>query len=123
MKTILITGASGNVGTEVIKALTKTPNQINIVAGVRDIEKDKSKLSAHNIGFVKFDFTDTKTYSKALENCEVLFLLRPPQISKVKKYFVPLIETAKLNGIKHIVFLSVQGVEKNKLFRIIRLKS
>ena len=45
---------------------------------------------------------------------DVLFLLRPPQLSEVKKYFEPLIDTVKASSIKHIVFLSVQGVEKSK---------
>jgi uncharacterized protein YbjT (DUF2867 family) len=40
-------------------------------------------------------------------------LLRPPQISEVKKYFKPIIEIAKEVGVEHIVFLSVQGVEKS----------
>jgi len=42
-------------------------------------------------------------------------LLRPPQISDVKKYFAPLVETAKKSSIKHIVFLSVQGVDNSKI--------
>lgn len=45
----------------------------------------------------------------------MLFLVRPPQISAVKKYFVPLIESAIQLKIKHIIFLSVQGVEKSKI--------
>lgn len=43
------------------------------------------------------------------------FLLRPPQISEVEKYFKPIIDTCKAKGVKHIVFLSVQGVEKSKI--------
>ena len=42
-------------------------------------------------------------------------MLRPPQISDVKKYFAPLVETAKKSSIKHIVFLSVQGVDNSKI--------
>ena len=55
------------------------------------------------------------TYKPALENCDLLFLLRPPQISDTNKYFKPLIEMARQVGIKHIVFLSVQGVEKSAI--------
>jgi uncharacterized protein YbjT (DUF2867 family) len=40
-------------------------------------------------------------------------LLRPPQIANVQKYFKPLIQTAKEIGVEHIIFLSVQGAEKN----------
>jgi uncharacterized protein YbjT (DUF2867 family) len=56
-----------------------------------------------------------ETFLPAFQEIDVLFLLRPPQISDVKKYFVPLIEMAKQAAIKHIVFLSVQGVENSKI--------
>ncbi|HKL36465.1 MAG TPA: hypothetical protein VJ899_09270 [Salegentibacter sp.] len=42
-------------------------------------------------------------------------MLRPPQIADVDKIFVPLMEEIKQSSVKHIVFLSVQGVEKNKI--------
>lgn len=115
MKNILITGATGNVGMEVIKALLKLSLPLNIIAAVRDIVLDGDKLKDYNIGLIKFDITDSTTFSIAFKNIDVLFLLRPPQISAVKKYFVPLINTAKAAGIKHIVFLSVQGVEECKI--------
>ncbi len=115
MKNILITGATGNVGLAVIKALSEIRHQLNIIAGVRDLETDKEKLAAYNISLKQFDFTDITSYASALAYCDILFLLRPPQISAVEKYFKPLIHTAKEVGITHIVFLSVQGVEKSKI--------
>ena len=41
--------------------------------------------------------------------------MRPPQLSEVNKYFKPIIALAVSSGVKHIVFLSVQGVEKSKI--------
>ncbi|MGB6035282.1 MAG: NmrA family NAD(P)-binding protein, partial [Cryomorphaceae bacterium] len=64
---------------------------------------------------IKFDFTDLNTFLPALKEVDLLFLLRPPQISDVGKYFAPLIHTAKEASVRHIVFLSVQGVEKSKI--------
>jgi uncharacterized protein YbjT (DUF2867 family) len=115
MKNILITGATGNVGREVIKALLKLSLPVNIIAAVRDVAVDGDKLKDYDIGLIKFDVTDSSTFSFAFKNIDVLFLLRPPQISAVKKYFVPLMNTAKAAGIKHIVFLSVQGVQKSRI--------
>ncbi len=115
MLTILVTGATGNVGMEVIKSLQDLTMPINVVAGVRDIETDSKKLRIAKVNVVKFDITNPSTFRDALTNCDILFLLRPPQISEVQKYFRPLIESAIQAKIKHIVFLSVQGVEKSKI--------
>lgn len=115
MTKVLITGATGNVGTEVIKSLQNIDHQLEIYAGVRNLNEDRLKLSNYKVNFSLFDFTDVEPYKTALDGCEILFLLRPPQISEVEKYFKPLVDTCKKNGVKHIVFLSVQGVEKSKI--------
>ncbi len=115
MTKVLITGATGNVGTEVIKSLQNINHQLDLYAGVRSLTTDINKLDTYNIKLSLFDFTDITTYGNALDGCSILFLLRPPQISEVEKYFEPIIETCKDKGVKHIVFLSVQGVEKSKI--------
>jgi len=115
MLKVLVTGATGNVGIEVLSSLKKLDHKFEIHAGVRDTEFGNEKLSNFNIKTIKFDFTNIETFLSALKDIDVLFLLRPPQISDVKKYFKPLIETAKESSIKHIVFLSVQGVENSKI--------
>lgn len=115
MTKVLITGATGNVGIEVINALCKQTTTLDIYAGVRDVNKDKITFPYSNVQLLQFDFTDSKTYNTALTGCDLLFLLRPPQISEVKKYFKPLIDACVNKGVKHIIFLSVQGVEKSRI--------
>lgn len=115
MKKVLITGAVGNVGMEVIKSLSKLARGFEIIAAVRNIEKDKIQLAEFRTALKEFDFTDTDTFQPALQDCDVLFLMRPPQISNVGKYFKPLIDAAIREGVSHIVFLSVQGVEKSSV--------
>jgi uncharacterized protein YbjT (DUF2867 family) len=114
-KNVLITGATGNVGSEVLNALQKINHSLHIIAGVRDVVAESKKLNNATLSSVKFDFTDASTYAPALQNCDILFLLRPPQISDTQKYFKPLIEVAKACKVKHIIFLSVQGVEKSNI--------
>lgn len=111
----MITGATGNVGTAVIDALSKLQHNLDLYAGVRDINEGKNKFANYTIQFSQFDFTDFKSYQQALAGCDILFLLRPPQISEVEKYFKPIVDTCKNEGVKHIVFLSVQGVEHSKI--------
>jgi uncharacterized protein YbjT (DUF2867 family) len=115
MPTIFVTGASGNVGLETLKSLLKQPNQatLRIIAGVKDITIPETNLP-ENIEKRSFNFENPATFESALQGIDSLFLLRPPQLSEVKKYFLPLIEFIKNNtSIKHVVFLSVQGAEKS----------
>lgn len=117
MTKVFVTGATGNVGIEVLSALQKLNHNLEIYAGVRNIASENKKLANFNIKTTKFDFTnvDVETFLPALKNIDILFLLRPPQISNVKKYFEPLVKTIKKTSIKHIVFLSVQGVEDSTI--------
>lgn len=112
---VLITGATGNVGKEVIRSLILTNQPIKIYAGMRDLNENCEAFNAEIIEKISFDFTNLETVEEALKKCDILFLLRPPQISDVKKYFKPLIQQAIICNVKHIVFLSVQGVEKSTI--------
>ncbi len=110
---ILVTGATGNVGLEIISQLKKRGARESIIAGVRDIEKAKVKFGElADIACVQFDFEDTSRFADALENVDTVFLLRPPHISNIKKYFEPLIKVIAEKGIRKVVLLSVQGAEQ-----------
>ena len=116
MKRILITGATGNAGFETIRFLFENNSSNKIIAGVRNIERAKNKFSGFpDIQFAEFDFEDENTFDEALKNIDTIFLLRPPHISDVKKYFAPLIEKMKAKQVSEIVFLSVQEAEKSSI--------
>jgi uncharacterized protein YbjT (DUF2867 family) len=114
MKNILITGATGNVGLETIKSLMKYRSHQMIYAGVQHPGKDSHVFKDMDVMPVHFDFEHPKTFLPALINIDVLFILRPPQISDARKCFEPLLNTAVKANVKHVVFLSVQGADKNK---------
>lgn len=111
MEKILITGASGNVGSYVLEFL-KNNTAIEIVAA---ISKPEGSKKFPGIKTVVLDFEKPETFSAALENVDRIFLMRPPHISKTKTTFLPFIEAAKQKNVKHIVFLSLIGVENNKI--------
>lgn len=116
MKRILITGATGNIGTEVIHYLSKLDQTSEIIAAVRDIEQSKKIFSElPHLAYRKFDFENQAYFDQAFHDIDLLFLLRPPHISEVEKYFKPLLLSAQRNEIKKVVFLSVQGAEKSKV--------
>ncbi len=112
MRRVLVTGATGTVGREVIRSLQPYPDQLEIIAGVR------RPVNHHRSSFIHeahFDFEDSSSFEPALQGIDTLFLLRPPQISQAKKYFEPIISAARTQQIKHIVFLSVQGADTNSV--------
>jgi len=116
MKRILVTGATGNVGFEVIRFLFLNSTGCRIVAGVRNIVEAKRKLKDYEkLEYVAFDFENPATFEGALEKVDSVFLLRPPHISDVDQYFKPLIESMAKHQIGELVFLSVQGVEKSSV--------
>jgi len=116
MNNILITGATGNIGFEVIRFLTNIDSTNRIFAGVRNIDKAKNVFKDYpELNYIHFDFEDFGTFDKALSGIDKIFLLRPPHISDIETYFKPLISKIKERNINQIVFLSVQGVESSKV--------
>lgn len=96
--TILITGASGNVGSSVVEELEKLNS--NFIIG------SASGKKMPNPEVRKLDFVDQNTFESALSGIKQIFLMRPPALSNVKKYFVPFLNKCKGMGIEYIVFLA-----------------
>lgn len=114
---ILITGATGNVGLETLRALMKHPDKshFNVIAGVRDPDQSKSQLEVQPDGFVMLDFTDATTFDAALRGVSRVLLVRPPRLADVDTYFKPFVEALKRAEVQQVAFLSLQGVEQNTL--------
>ncbi len=112
---ILITGATGNVGAAVLAALAADPllpGAGPLFAGVR-APADVAAQLAPNVAPRLFDFETPATWPAALADIRTLFLLRPPQLADVPGTFAPLLVAAEAAGVRHVVFLSVQGAENN----------
>jgi len=110
-RSILVTGAPGNVGTEVVKALT---GKVEFRVGAYHISKAHSLLG-EVAEYIHFDFLDPATFAPTFAGIEKMFLVRPPALSNVKRDITPALSAAKQAGVKHIVFLSIQGVEQNRM--------
>jgi uncharacterized protein YbjT (DUF2867 family) len=111
MAEIFIMGALGNVGLEVAGTLQEM--NVPFRAGDLDPEKIMQQLGS-DIQAVKFVLGDETTYAPAFSGIKKMFLMRPPQISNVKKYIFPAIDAAIQAGVEHFVFLSLIGIEQNK---------
>ena len=110
-QSILIVGATGNVGREIIKILHKEQHPVR--AAVVS-EEDASRLPAP-VPWQIFDFTDQATYPTVFTGVKKLFLMRPPHIANIERDMKPAIDYAVEAGVEHIVFLSLLGAEKNKV--------
>jgi uncharacterized protein YbjT (DUF2867 family) len=104
---VLVTGASGNVGREVVRALAARG------AFTRAATRDGAGAE-HASEAVAFDFTDPGTYRAAAAGCDAMFLLRPPPLANVRETLIPFIDVARLEGVRHIAFLSVTGAGSNR---------
>lgn len=105
---ILVTGATGNVGAEVVRLLDDAGYSVK--AAVRSLD---TVTHTSNVEYVVFDFKDPATFHAAFEDVNKLFLVRPPAIAQVKRYINSTIDAAVSAGVKHIVFLSLLGAEHN----------
>ncbi len=108
---ILVTGATGNVGREVVKSLLEMGQPV--IAAVLD-EQDARRVP-EGADPRRFQFDCPDTFTKAFKGVDKLFLMRPPQIADVKRYLFPVIEYARAAGVKQIAFLSLIGVERNPM--------
>jgi len=108
---ILITGASGNVGSYVVKELLKLNEEV-VAAGTN---KEKlEKMLGDSVDIVKLDFTKPETFKNALIDIDRVFLMRPPHLGKPEDLY-PFIDFIKSKDIRLISFLSLMGVEKNTI--------
>lgn len=110
MENILITGATGNIGTEILNFFVPTQNQTKNQKLF--IATRQSHSTKENEVFFDFEDIDKTIQSIKEAKINVIFLLRPPQIADTDTYFKPLIEKLEGTTVKHIVFLSVQGAEE-----------
>ncbi len=106
--TILVTGATGTIGSEVVKALAAKPG-VTVRVGVRSAAKAE-KLLAANVVPVDFDYDRPETIAAAVQGADRVFLLTPFSDNQVA-LGKTLIDAAKAAGVKHLVKLSAVGAE------------
>jgi len=106
---ILVTGALGNVGAEIVKQLLAAGRKVR--AADLSVEKIRERFG-DAVEAVAFDFSKPETFAPAVAGVERMFLMRPPQITDIKRFITPALDAAQAAGVKHVVFLSLIGIEK-----------
>ncbi|HWG84415.1 MAG TPA: SDR family oxidoreductase, partial [Deinococcales bacterium] len=87
-------------------------------ARVRALDIDPERVRAilpEGVEVGRLEFGNPATYGAAFAGASELFLMRPPQITDVERLIHPAVEAARKAGVRHVVFLSLQGVEKNRV--------
>ena len=114
VETILVTGATGTVGSEVVKQLlaSSSSDHNNIRAAVHSQNKADKLRHDNNkeVEIVNIDYNKPETISHALSNVDKLFLptLPSPNMTNISSSVV---KEAKKNGVKYIVKLSVMAAD------------
>lgn len=103
---ILVTGATGNVGAEVVRGLLEHGVRVRGAVLSGDTRLPAGAES------VLFDFEDPATFGAALAGVDRVFLMRPPHMSRARA-FEPFLAAMREAGVRQVVFLSLLGAERN----------
>jgi uncharacterized protein YbjT (DUF2867 family) len=107
MTTVLVTGATGNVGSRVVQELRG--HGVPVRAFVRDADRASAVLGPH-VDLAVGDFAEPASIRAAFDGVDVLFLAcgnLPPQVT----YERNVIEAAARTGLRRLVKLSALGAE------------
>lgn len=100
---ILVTGATGRTGTEVVKALLERDQQVTAL--VRD--KDRaSRLAELGVGLVVGDIGDPDSWGAAFDGADKVFLLSPESRDMPEQHG-SFAEAAGKAGVKHLLRMSI----------------
>jgi len=105
--TILITGATGNLGGEVVKHLVGKQFSLRVL--VRDLAK-ATHLKEQSIEVAQGDFLHPDTLDAALQGIEKAFLVTSNDLRQVEMES-NFVQAAQRAGVQHIVKISVMGAE------------
>lgn len=104
---ILVTGSTGNVGSEVVKQLAQAGHKVRAL--VRDTKEATGKFPT-NVDIVVGDLDNTESLVHAMKGVDAIYLLAPfsPALAKQEGNAL---EAAKKAGVKRIVKHSVLGAQ------------
>jgi uncharacterized protein YbjT (DUF2867 family) len=103
-KTILVTGATGTVGSDVLRGLRGRAD-VHLRAAVRDKEKSAA-LAGPNVELAWFDYTMPETLGTASRGADAVFMVPPFSPDGVAES-LEFLQAARESGVKHVVKLSV----------------
>ncbi len=109
---VLVTGATGSVGGEVVTQLLAKGEHVRIATRSRDKAEQKARLQGWRAAeIVDFDYHKPETFAAALEGVDRIFLMASLELPDVQAAMNPVVDAAKMLGVQHIVMHTAMGVE------------
>ena len=105
-KKILVTGATGNIGGAVVRALLEKGFNIRAAS----TNPDNANF-AEGIEKVKLIYAESDTVNAAVDGISAVYLVAPPMDPFANEVLIPFIDAAKKAGVEHIILNSSFGVE------------
>ena len=112
---ILVTGATGNTGGEVVRQLSAADTQFK--AMVRDLGKTDN---IKGVEWIAGTFDDKASLAKAFQGIDAIYVAMPPHPDN-EKWIRNILDAAKESGVKQIVKLSGMGANADAGSEIIRV--
>ena len=111
---IAVTGASGQLGRLVIKALLEKTEASEIIALVRTPEA-VADLAAKGVTVRKADYDQPESYVEALKGVDKLLLISSSAVGQRVPQHKAVIEAAKASGVKFMAYTSILKADKSPM--------
>jgi NAD(P)H dehydrogenase (quinone) len=111
---IVVTGATGQLGQLVIKALLKKIPAANIIAAVRNVEKAKD-IAALGVQVRFGDYSQPASWDSALQGADKVLLISSSEVGQRATQHRAVIDAAKRAGVKLLAYTSVLRADTSPL--------
>ena len=116
---ILVTGATGKVGRELVSLLVE--EGVEVKAATRNQGRGRD-LFGDAVEVVELDFDVTETWDAAVQWADRVFLVPPPFDPHGDDRLVPFLDWAVQWGAHHLVLLSAMGIEARETLALRRIE-
>lgn len=116
---VLVTGATGKVGREVVRLLLRDDGEV--MAATRSPERARRLLTSE-VDVVEFDYDRAATWDGAVEWADRIFVVPPPFDPSAYRRLSSFIDWAVQAGTSHVVVLTAMGVDEDETLALRRVE-